>query len=160
MDAPMVDYGREPDHREHSSHRPRHRDETRGYSRSRSPSIPRDRYRSSRRRSRSRSQDRERDVPSRRRDFGRPREHRPVRDNPIPSEVLGVFGLSSYTREGDLEKLFGEYGRIEQVRIIYDRRTDVSRGFGFINFANVQDATIAKQKLDGLVIKFFFVSNI
>ncbi|KAI0235759.1 transformer 2 beta, partial [Massospora cicadina] len=37
-----------------------------------------------------------------------------VIDNPPPSEVLGVFGLSSFTRESDLEKLFSEYGRVEQ----------------------------------------------
>jgi len=144
MEAPTVEYNREPEKEVESYRGSRHRDE-RDYSRSRSPS--RDKYKRRRSRSRSRSPYRERGYYNRRERYGR---DRPQRENPPPSEVLGVFGLSSYTRESDLEKLFGEYGRIVQVRIIYDRRSDSSRGFGFINFTNVEDATMAKEKLDGI----------
>lgn len=39
-----------------------------------------------------------------------------------PSRVLGVFGMSIFTRRDDLEKLFNEYGTIEKVEIIHNRQ--------------------------------------
>lgn len=46
--------------------------------------------------------------------------------------------MSQRTRERDLEHLFGRYGPIEEVKIIYsDGR---SRGFGFVYFEDVSDA--------------------
>ncbi len=67
----------------------------------------------SRRRSRSRSR-------SPRRDHRRGSDHK--RENPEPTNVLGVFGLSLRTREEDLERLFGKYGRLDKVTVVYDRR--------------------------------------
>ncbi|TPX71068.1 hypothetical protein SpCBS45565_g01345 [Spizellomyces sp. 'palustris'] len=70
-------------------------------------------------------------------------------ENPTPSKVLGVFGLSLHTQEEDLERLFSTYGRIESCKIIYDHWTRKSRGFGFITFAEVEGATAARQELNG-----------
>ena len=36
--------------------------------------------------------------------------------------MLGVFGLSHYTRQRDLEEIFSKYGRIKEAMIVMDRR--------------------------------------
>ena len=82
-------------------------------SRSRSRTPPR-------RRSNSRSR-----SPPRRRSRSPPR-YRPARptiaekENPEPSAVLGVFGLSLRTTERDLDELFAKYGKVEKVCVVYD----------------------------------------
>uniref|UniRef100_A0A914KRJ9 RRM domain-containing protein n=1 Tax=Meloidogyne incognita TaxID=6306 RepID=A0A914KRJ9_MELIC len=74
------------------------------------------------------------------------------RDNPEPGPCLGVFGMSLHTSERDLRKLFGEYGEIESVQIVYDRFSGRSRGFGFVYFTSTKDATRAKDHLMDTVI--------
>lgn len=39
-----------------------------------------------------------------------------------PSKVLGIFGMSIFTRRDDLEKVFSEYGPIEKCEIIMNRQ--------------------------------------
>ncbi|KAI9346920.1 hypothetical protein BDR26DRAFT_88777 [Obelidium mucronatum] len=115
----------------------------------------RDEYRRRRSRSRSpprrpyyRDDDRGRD---RYRDARPPRRHisPTARGTPEPCNVLGVFGLSILTRERDLEKLFGEFGRIQDIAILYDKNTNKSRGFGFITFEDVDAATKARETMNG-----------
>ncbi|WWC70279.1 uncharacterized protein I206_104229 [Kwoniella pini CBS 10737] len=67
-----------------------------------------------------------------------------------PNNVLGVFGLSIRTRERDLEDEFTRYGDVEKVVIVYDQRTDRSRGFGFVTMRTIEDAQRAIEKLNGL----------
>ncbi|KIR25761.1 transformer-2 protein [Cryptococcus deuterogattii LA55] len=67
-----------------------------------------------------------------------------------PNPVLGVFGLSIRTRERDLEDEFMRYGDVEKVVIVYDQRTDRSRGFGFITMRTTEDAARCIEKLNGL----------
>ncbi|KAI8388131.1 uncharacterized protein BYT42DRAFT_642398 [Radiomyces spectabilis] len=154
---------------------PKRRTISRSRSRSRSISPRRGSsrgHRSRRRspsRSRSRSRDRRRSVtPPRRRYRSRsPRgrggggsraggrrgkEFHGTRDAPEKSQVLGVFGLSLRTRESDLEEVFKQYGNLEKVTIVYDHRSNRSRGFGFINYSNVEEATRAREATDGLEI--------
>ncbi|KAG8826987.1 hypothetical protein FRC19_006225 [Serendipita sp. 401] len=71
--------------------------------------------------------------------------------NPTPSNVLGVFGLSIRTQERDLQDEFNRFGRVEKVTIVYDQRTDRSRGFGFIVMSSVDEATRCIQELNGVV---------
>ncbi|WWC89402.1 uncharacterized protein L201_004326 [Kwoniella dendrophila CBS 6074] len=66
-----------------------------------------------------------------------------------PNNVLGVFGLSIRTRERDLEDEFMRYGDVEKVVIVYDQRTDRSRGFGFVTMRTIEDATRVIEKLNG-----------
>ncbi|KAJ3027703.1 UNVERIFIED_CONTAM: hypothetical protein HDU68_003290 [Siphonaria sp. JEL0065] len=117
----------------------------------------RDDYR--RRRSRSRSPPPRR-IYDDRRDRGdrdRFRDSRPprrfvspsARGTPEPCNVLGVFGLSILTRERDLEKLFGEFGRVQDIAILYDKHTNKSRGFGFITYEDVDAATKAREAMNG-----------
>ncbi|KAF8816508.1 RNA-binding domain-containing protein [Phlegmacium glaucopus] len=69
---------------------------------------------------------------------------------PNPSNVLGVFGLSIRTQERDLDEEFSRFGRVDKVTIVYDQRSDRSRGFGFIKMATVEDATRCIQELNGV----------
>nr|KAG5691890.1 hypothetical protein BaRGS_033253 [Batillaria attramentaria] len=43
-------------------------------------------------------------------------------ENPEPNRCLGIFGLSLYTQERGLRDVFGRYGPIEEVQIVYDRQ--------------------------------------
>lgn len=46
-----------------------------------------------------------------------------------PSRVLGIFGMSIFTRRDDLEKLFEEYGTLEKVEVIHNRQVTRRKGF-------------------------------
>ena len=48
------------------------------------------------------------------------------------SQKLYVGNLSFQTTESDLDALFAQIGEVESVRIITDRNTGQSRGFGFV----------------------------
>ncbi|KAG2232656.1 hypothetical protein INT48_004256 [Thamnidium elegans] len=73
-------------------------------------------------------------------------------DDPEMSNILGVFGLSLRTREIDLEEVFREFGTIEKVTIVYDHRVSVSRGFGFVYFKDQNEASRARDALNGMDI--------
>ena len=64
-----------------------------------------------------------------------------------PSNVLGVFGLSTNTREHDIKALFSPFGPIKEVKLVYDTRSQMSRGFGFIYFESQSDAERATSKV-------------
>lgn len=68
-----------------------------------------------------------------------------TRENPPPSRVLGVFGMSLYTTERDLERIFEEFGSIDKVQLVMDHPRGRSRGFGFVYFNRVEDAQKAKE---------------
>lgn len=55
-----------------------------------------------------------------------------------PNRVLGVFGLSSITKESDLEHLYAKYGVLEKVALIYDHSSRQSKGFAFITYKCTQ----------------------
>ncbi|KAH0839577.1 hypothetical protein J3R83DRAFT_493 [Lanmaoa asiatica] len=113
----------------------RDRDAPRARSRSRSPARSNNGYRS----------------PPNRRKSPPPKRpsHAPIAPN--PSAVLGVFGLSIRTQERDLDEEFSRFGRVEKVTIVYDQRSDRSRGFGFIKMSGVEEATRCIQELNGIV---------
>ena len=46
-----------------------------------------------------------------------------------------VGNLSIDTTEDDLRQLFAEHGAVESVKLINDRQTGQSRGFGFVEMA-------------------------
>ncbi|CAE6393103.1 Transformer-2 protein homolog beta OS=Bos taurus GN=TRA2B PE=2 SV=1 [Rhizoctonia solani AG-1 IB] len=70
--------------------------------------------------------------------------------NAQPSSVLGVFGLSIRTQERDLDEEFSRYGKVEKVTIVYDQRSDRSRGFGFIKMSTADEAARCITELNGL----------
>ncbi len=48
-----------------------------------------------------------------------------------------------------LEQLFAEYGQVDSVKIINDRETGRSKGFGFIEMPNSSEAEAAIDGLNG-----------
>jgi RNA recognition motif-containing protein len=57
---------------------------------------------------------------------------------------LYVGNLPFETTENDLKELFGEAGSVETVRIVTDRDTSRSRGFGFVEMQDGGDKAIAE----------------
>ena len=51
------------------------------------------------------------------------------------TQKMYVGNLSFQTTEGDLDTLFAQAGEVESVRIITDRDTGRSRGFGFVEMS-------------------------
>ena len=51
------------------------------------------------------------------------------------------------SRDEDLASLFSEYGEVVEAKIILDRETNRSRGFGFVEMSSDEDA---KKAIDGL----------
>lgn len=71
---------------------------------------------------------------------------------------LFVGGLSWETTDAGLEKAFAEFGEISEAKVIRDRNTDRSRGFGFVTFERGEDAAKALSamrdtELDGRTIR-------
>ncbi len=62
---------------------------------------------------------------------------------------MSVFGLGMHTNERDIKDVFSKYGRVTDVKIIYDGKTGRSRGFGFIYFNKADDASSAKEEMHG-----------
>ncbi|XP_074306894.1 glycine-rich RNA-binding protein 4, mitochondrial-like isoform X1 [Silene latifolia] len=56
------------------------------------------------------------------------------------SNKLFVGGISYSTDEKSLEDAFSSYGVVTSARIIVDRDTGRSRGFGFVDFADDESA--------------------
>ncbi|XP_071527193.1 transformer-2 protein homolog beta-like isoform X10 [Panulirus ornatus] len=82
----------------------------------------------------------------------RTRRHIGTRDNPEPSKCLGVFGLSVYTTERQLHSIFDKFGPLEKVQVVLDSKTGKSRGFAFVYFESLKDATEAKNECSGMEI--------
>ncbi|XP_057534316.1 glycine-rich RNA-binding protein 4, mitochondrial-like [Amaranthus tricolor] len=62
---------------------------------------------------------------------------------------LFVAGLSWSVDERSLLDAFSNFGEVTEVRIMYDKVTGRSRGFGFVNFAKDEEAISAKDAMDG-----------
>ncbi len=48
------------------------------------------------------------------------RRHHGTREAPPESQCVGVFGLSLYTTERELEKEFSRFGPLEKVQVVLD----------------------------------------
>jgi RNA recognition motif-containing protein len=65
------------------------------------------------------------------------------------AKKLFVGGLSWDTTDDGLRQAFASYGEITEAKVITDRGTGRSRGFGFVTFAQNEDAKSAISKMDG-----------
>ncbi|XP_034677747.1 eukaryotic translation initiation factor 3 subunit G-like [Vitis riparia] len=65
--------------------------------------------------------------------------------------VIRVGNLSEDTHETDLHELFSRFGPPTRVYVAIDHKFDLSRGFGYANFVNKEDAERAIDKLNGFV---------
>ena len=63
-----------------------------------------------------------------------------------------VGNLAYRTNEDDLRREFERFGTVNRVDIISDRETGRSKGFGFVEMENSDEANAAIQALDGASI--------
>ena len=57
--------------------------------------------------------------------------------------------MSWDTKDDGLRQAFAPYGEITEAKVVTDRDTGRSRGFGFVTFARDEDAKTAISKMDG-----------
>ncbi|KAK1409727.1 hypothetical protein QVD17_36256 [Tagetes erecta] len=69
--------------------------------------------------------------------------------SPPSNNKLFVAGLSWSVDEKSLKEAFSSFGVVSEVRIMYDKDSGRSRGFGFVNFSREDEATSAKDAMDG-----------
>lgn len=62
---------------------------------------------------------------------------------------LYVGNLPFSVTEEQLEEMFKPYGAVQSAKVITDRATGRSRGFGFVEFENADQANAAVEELDG-----------
>lgn len=62
---------------------------------------------------------------------------------------LYVGNISFTTTEEDLRDFFGAAGAVSSAKIIIDRETGKSRGFGFVEMSNADEAQAAVDQLNG-----------
>lgn len=62
---------------------------------------------------------------------------------------LYVGNLSYGTNEEELRRVFETHGELSSVAVIMDRETGRSKGFGFVEFVNDEDAKAAIAAMDG-----------
>jgi RNA recognition motif-containing protein len=80
------------------------------------------------------------------------------REKEIMAKKLYVGNLSYKTSEDDLKNYFAGFGTVESVKIISDRDSGNSKGFGFVEMSSDAEAQAAitgsnGQELDGRKLK-------
>jgi RNA recognition motif-containing protein len=68
-----------------------------------------------------------------------------------------VAKLNFKTRREDLEKAFSQFGQVSSAKVVIDRETGRSKGFGFVEMPNDDEAMQAinalnEKELDGRII--------
>jgi RNA recognition motif-containing protein len=62
---------------------------------------------------------------------------------------LFVGGLAWATDDARLHEVFSEYGEIVEAKVVLDRETGRSRGFGFVTMTTDEAATAAVDAMNG-----------
>jgi cold-inducible RNA-binding protein len=65
------------------------------------------------------------------------------------SKKIYCGNLSYSVNSSQLEELFSEFGNVVSAQVIVDRDTGRSKGFGFVEMSNQQEAEAAISALDG-----------
>lgn len=65
------------------------------------------------------------------------------------SNKLYVGNLSYAVRDDDLQQRFAEYGTVESAKVMMDRDSGRSKGFGFVQMATADQAQAAIRGLHG-----------
>ncbi|KAM0887937.1 hypothetical protein ACQ4PT_028659 [Festuca glaucescens] len=76
---------------------------------------------------------------------------------PLTTPKLFVSGLSRLTTDDKLKSAFAPFGQLLEAKVITDRVSGRSKGFGFVRYASLEEAETARQGmnakfLDGWVI--------
>ena len=65
------------------------------------------------------------------------------------SVTLYVGNISYSMKEEELRKSFGQYGEVVSVKIIIDKRTGKSKGYGFVEMDSDASADEALKNMNG-----------
>jgi len=60
-----------------------------------------------------------------------------------------IKGLPLQVGESELREVFGDFGQVKSLKIITDRETGQSRGFGFVEMPNDAEAKEAIKNMNG-----------
>jgi RNA recognition motif-containing protein len=60
-----------------------------------------------------------------------------------------IKGLPLQVEEAELREVFGDFGKVKSLKIITDRETGQSRGFGFVEMPNDAEAKEAIRNMNG-----------
>ncbi|XP_072953896.1 organelle RRM domain-containing protein 2, mitochondrial-like isoform X2 [Typha angustifolia] len=66
-----------------------------------------------------------------------------------PSTNLFVSGLSKRTTTEGLRDAFAKFGQVVYARVVTDRLSGYSKGFGFVKYATLEDAAQGIEGMDG-----------
>jgi RNA recognition motif-containing protein len=69
------------------------------------------------------------------------------------STKLYVGNLPYSLKESDLSDTFKQYGNVISAKVVLDKETGRSKGFGFVEMENENDANNAIKALNGTEIK-------
>lgn len=64
-----------------------------------------------------------------------------------------VANLNYKIQDDTLRELFEEFGEVSSAKVISDRETGQSRGFGFVEMPDENDAMSAIEELDGAEVQ-------
>ena len=62
---------------------------------------------------------------------------------------LYVGNLPYSVRDSDLEQAFGQFGAVTSAKVMMERDTGRSKGFGFVEMSNAQEAQAAIEGMNG-----------
>ncbi len=65
------------------------------------------------------------------------------------AKKLFVGGLAWATTDDGLRQAFERFGQVAEAKVIMDRETGRSRGFGFVSFNDDGQGSAAMQEMDG-----------
>lgn len=65
------------------------------------------------------------------------------------AKKLFVGGLAWATTDDGLRQAFERFGQVAEAKVIMDRETGRSRGFGFVSFNDDAQGSAAMQEMDG-----------
>jgi RNA recognition motif-containing protein len=71
------------------------------------------------------------------------------RDKEMATNKLFVGGIPWSTKSQDLVEGFEKFGPVSHAKVIKDRKTGRSMGFGFVTFEDPNDAQKAMEQMNG-----------
>lgn len=69
------------------------------------------------------------------------------------AKKLYVGNLSYEVTEDELSQLFGQCGKVKEARVVKDKQTGRSKGFGFVEMENDEEADSAINRMKGHDLK-------
>ncbi|KAB2622196.1 glycine-rich RNA-binding protein 6 [Pyrus ussuriensis x Pyrus communis] len=76
----------------------------------------------------------------------------------LTSPRLFISGLSRLTTDEKLREAFSPFGQIVDAKVVMDRVSQRSKGFGFITYASVEEAEKAREGMNAKFLDGWFVT--